>query len=159
MAHTTVTASEGIGDRLIAVAVAKGTPGNDVATTETVTTASWASATLAGGSDTGEPQWLSFPRVDLFDREGLRVLGMPTRLLQATAEYAVRTVAGTKLSPDPTVDVTGQIVIGKRTVVGPIETETRYSDGGSLAQLIKPYPAADRLLMGYVAPGGRVIRG
>jgi len=68
-------------------------------------------------------------------------------------------VAGTKLSPDPTVDATGQIVIGQRTKVGPIETETRYSDSGTLAQLIKPYPAADRLLAGYIIPGGRVIRG
>jgi hypothetical protein len=159
VAHTTITAGEGIGDRMIAVAVAKGTPGNDVGTTETVTAASWASATLAGGSDTGEPQWLSFPRVNLFDREGLQVLGMPTKLLQATAEYAVRTVAGTKLSPDPTVDATGQIVVGSRVKVGPIETETRFSDAGSLAQLIKPYPAADRLLVGYLIPGGRVIRG
>ncbi len=159
VAHTTVTAAEGVGDRMIAVAIAKGTPGNDVATTETVTAASWASATLAGGSDTGEPQWLSFPRVNLFDREGLQVLGMPTRLLQATAEYAIRTVAGTKLSPDPLVDASGQVVIGKRTKVGPIETETRYLDGGSLAQQIKPYPAADRLLAGYLLQGGRVIRG
>ncbi len=159
VAHTTASASEGVGDRLIAIAVAKGTPGNDVATTETVTTASWAAATLVGGSDTGEPQWLSFPRVDLFDREGLRVLGIPTKLLQATAEYAVRTVAGTKLSPDPTVDATGQIVVEKKTKVGPIETATRFSDGGSLAQLIKPYPAADRLLSEYLLPGGRVVRG
>ena len=159
VAHTTATAAEGVGDRLIAVAVAKGTPGNDIATTDTITEASWAAVTLVGGSDTGEPQWLSFPRIHLFDREGLQVQGMPTRLLQATAEYAVRAVAGTKLSPDPLVDATGQIVIGKRTVVGPIETETRYSDGGSLAQVLKPYPAADRLLAGYIIPGGRVIRG
>ncbi len=159
VAHTTATAAEAVGDRLVAVAIAKGTPGNDVATTETVTAASWSTATLVGGSDTNEPQWLSFPRVFLFDREGLQVLGMPTKLFQATAEYAVRAVAGTKLSPDPSVDASGQVVIGKRTKIGPIETETRYLEGGSLAQLIKPYPAADRLLMSYVAPGGRVIRG
>ena len=159
VAHTTATASEGVGDRMIAEALAKGTPGNDVGTTTTVTAATWTSATLTGGSDTGEPQWLSFPRVDLLDREGLRVLGMPTRLLQATAEYAVRAVAGTKLSPDPTVDASGQIVTSQRTKVGPIETETRFSDGGTLAQLIKPYPAADRLLAGYLTPPGRVIRG
>ena len=159
MAHTTATASEGVGDRLIAVAVAKGTPGNDVATTETVTAASWAAVTLVGGSDTEEPQWLSFPRTDLFDREGLRVLGIPTKLLQATSEYAVRTVAGTKLSPDPAVDATGQIVAGSKVKVGPIETETRFSDAGTLAQLIRPYPAADRLLAGYILQGGRVIRG
>ena len=159
VAHTTATASAGIGDRLIAVAVAKGTPGNDVGTVETVTAANWSTATLAGGSDTGEPQWLSFPRVDLLDREGLRVQGMPTRLLQATAEYAVRTVAGTKLSPDPNVDSSGQLVIGTKVKVGPIVTETRFSDSGTLAQVIKPYPAADRLLAAYLIPPGRVIRG
>ena len=159
VAHTTGTASEGVGDRMIAEALAKGTPGNDVGTATTVTAATWASATLAGGSDTGEPQWLSFPRVDLLDREGLSVLGMPAKLLQAAAEYAVRAVAGTKLSPDPSIDESGQIVTSQRTKIGPIETETRFSDGGTLAQLIKPYPAADRLLAGYITPAGRVIRG
>ncbi len=159
VAHTTITASEGIGDRMIAVAVARGTPGNDVVTTETLTAATWESATLVGGSDTGEPQFLSFPRIDLFDREGVRVLGMPTKLLQAAAEYAVRTVSGTKLSPDPVVDSSGQAKILTRVQVGPIETETRFGAGGSLAQVIRPYPAADRLLAGYLLPGGRVIRG
>lgn len=159
VAHTAATAREGVGDRLIATAIAKGTPGNAVGTTTTVTGASWATATLVGGSDTNEPQPLSFPRVDLFDREGLRVQGMPTRLLQAIAEYAVRTVAGTKLSPDPNVDASGQLVIGTKVKVGPIVTETRFSDSGTLAQVVRPYPAADRLLAEYIIPGGRVIRG
>ncbi len=156
---TTVSVSEAVGDRLLAIAVIKGTAGNIIVTTTTVALATWSSATLLGGSDVSDPQPLSFPRLLLFDREGLAVLGMPTRLLHATAEYAIRTVAGTKLSPDPTIDATGQLVTGKSTKVGPIETSVKYSDSGSLLQVSKPYPAADRLLSGYISQGGRVIRG
>ncbi len=157
--NTTVSVAEAVGDRLLAIAVVKGTAGNIIVTTTTVTLATWSGATLLGGSDVSDPQALSFPRIFLYDREGIAVLGMPTRLLQATAEYAIRTVAGTKLSPDPTVDGTGQLVIGKSTKVGPLETSVKYSDSGALLQVSKPYPAADRLLAGYISQGGRVIRG
>ncbi len=159
VAHTTVSTAEAVGDRLLAIAVIKGTAGNIIATTTTVTLATWSSATLLGGSDVSDPQPLSFPRTFLFDREGLAVLGMPTKLLHATAEYAVRTVAGTQLAPDPIVDTSGQLVIGKSTKIGPIETSVKYSDTGALLQVSKPYPAADRLLAGYLSQGGRVIRG
>lgn len=159
VALDTVSVAEAIGDRLLAIAVVKGTPGNIIVTTTTVTLASWSAATLLGGADVSDPQPLSFPRTFLFDRDGLAVLGMPTKLLQATAEYAARAVAGTKLAPDPTVDATGQLVIGKSTKIGPIETSIKYSGSGSLLQVSKPYPAADRLLAGYLSPGGRVIRG
>ncbi len=157
--HTTVSVAEAVGDRLLAVAVVKGTAGNIIVTTTTVSLATWSGATLLGGSDVSDPQALSFPRLYLYDREGIAVLGMPTKLLQATAEYAIRTVAGTKLAPDPSVDGTGQLVTGKSTKVGPIETSVRYSDSGALLQVSKPYPAADRLLSGYISQGGRVIRG
>ncbi len=158
VAHATVSGSEGIGDTLLAEAKAKGTAGNGIVTTTDVTGATWSSATLLGGGDFAEAQALSFPRLNLLDREGLFINGIPLKLKHATAEYAVRAIAA-KLSPDPTVDATGQIVIGTKTVIGPITTETRFSDTGSLAQVTKPFPAADRLLAEYLIPPGRVIRG
>lgn len=160
VAHATVTASEGIGDTMIVEAKNKGTAGNGIATTETLTSGVFSSVTLLGGGDFLVPQPLSFPRLNLLDREGFTVSGIPTKLLQATAEYAVRAVDVTsKLSPDPVVDATGQVVVGSRVVIGPIETETKFSDTGSLAQVTKPFPAADRLLAEYLAPTGNVIRG
>lgn len=156
--HPTVSGAEGVGDTLIAEAKAKGTAGNGIATTETLTNAVWSSATLLGGGDVLVPQPLSFPRLNLLDREGLAVRGIPEKLRQATAEYAVRAIAA-KLSPDPTVDAAGQMVVGTKVKIGPIETETRFSDSGSLGLLTKPFPAADRLLAEYVSPPGRVIRG
>ena len=159
VAHTTVSVAEATGDRLLAIAGVKGTAGNIIATTTTVTLATWSGATLLGGSDVSDPQALSFPRIFLYDREGIAVLGMPTKLLQATAEYAIRTSAGSKLAPDPVTDTSGQLVIAKATKIGPIETSVKFSDTGALLQVSKPYPAADRLLAGYLSQGGRVVRG
>lgn len=157
--HATVTANEGVGDTLRATAKAKGTAANTIATTDTVTNGSWSAATLLGGSDVALPQALSFPRGNLFDGEGLTVGGVPLRLQQATAEYAVRSLAAL-LMPDPTVDATGRAVTGKVEQVGPIKEETRYTLGSAVDTLIHPYPAADRLLAEYVISGGsRVIRG
>ncbi len=158
VSHTTVTAVEGVGDTLIAEAKAKGTAGNGIASTDTVTLASWSSATLLGGGDVITPQPLSFPRLNLLDREGLSVRGIPTKLKSATAEYAFR-ASTIDLMPDPVIDSTGRAVTGKREKVGPIEVETRYAEGADLSVLLKPYPAADRLLSEYVASTGRVIRG
>jgi len=155
---TQVTAKAGTGDTMIAEAKEKGTSGNSIVTTETSTTASWSSATLLGGADPVTPQPLSFPRVHLRDREGLFVTGIPLKLKQSAAEYAVRALSSA-LMPDPTIDATGRAVIRKREKVGPIEEETEYVDGAAISQLIKPYPAADRLIAEYVTGTGRVIRG
>lgn len=157
--NTEATADEAVGDRLLAIAIEKGTPGNDVATTTTVTAATWSAATLLGGSDINDPQALSFPRVELFDREGISVRGMPVKLLQAAAEYAVRAVDGTKLTPDPVTDASGQVIVQNKVKVGPIETDVRFAEGGVLNQIIKPFPAADRLLFSYLKTPGKVIRG
>lgn len=157
-AHADVTAEEGVGDTMIAVARAKGTAGNGIATTDVVALASWGSATLLGGGDIQVPQPLSFPRVNLLDREGLQVLGIPDKLRWANSEYAVRALLA-DIMPDPTIDPTGRSIAGKREKVGPIEDETRYEPGGAISQLLRPYPAADRLLSEYVTAGGGAIRG
>lgn len=49
VAHADVTASAGAGDTMNATAKAKGTAGNAIASTETLTNGSWAGATLTGG--------------------------------------------------------------------------------------------------------------
>lgn len=156
----TVTATAEAGDTMLLVSVAKGTPGNDITTTTTVTGGSWSSATLVGGGDVVEPQPLSFPRINLIDRDGQYVYGIPTKLKQATAEYAVRAVSTTTtLMPDPTYDDTGKAVTRKREKVGPIETDTTYEDGGAASNILRAYPTADRLLEEYVTSGGGVMRG
>ena len=156
--HPTVVLSAGIGDTAVAVALEKGTAGNGIATTETVTAGSWSSATLLGGGDVLVPQSLSFPRLGLTDRDGLTVLGIPERLRQAVYEYTFRALSAT-LMPDPTHDSTGRTVNRTMKKVGPIETETQYERGGALSQPIPPYPAADRLLAEYVDLSGGLIRG
>lgn len=152
------TATQGVDDRMIAEARAKGTAGNTVATTTTVANASWSSSTLTGGGDNPAPQPLSFPRRNLVDRDGVNVGGIPDKLKFATAEYAVRSVSA-ELLPDPVIDDTGRAVTSNREKVGPIETEVKYADGSDIANIIRPYPAADRLLQDYVFPAGRVFRG
>lgn len=156
----TVTATAEAGDTMLLVAVEKGTPGNDITTTSTVTGASWSSATLLGGGDIPEPQPLSFPRINLIDRDGQYVYGVPAKLKQASAEYAVRAVSTSiNLMPDPTYDGTGKAVNRKKEKVGPIETDITYEEGGAASNVLRAYPAADRLLSEYVARGGGVIRG
>ncbi|MEE8518141.1 MAG: DnaT-like ssDNA-binding protein [Dehalococcoidia bacterium] len=152
-----VSAVAGTGDTMIVEADAKGTSGNAIISTESGSNTDWSSVTLIGGADPVIPQPLSFPRLQLLDREGLRVNGIPLRLKQATAEYAVRSLSSA-LMPDPVIDETGRAVFRKRDKVGPIEEERWYEDGAAISQLIRPYPAADRLLAEYVSTGGRVVR-
>lgn len=104
------------------------------------------------GSDGGS-QPLEFPRTGLFDSSGYIVEGVPLNVKQATAEYAVR-ARGSSLFADPTFDDRGRVVQRIMERVGPIETETEYADGAALEQLIRPYPAADRLLSQYLRPAG-----
>lgn len=87
--------------------------------------------------DKKEPeQSLQFPR-DAFE-------GMPSALLKAAAEYALRALSS-DLMPDIEIDATGLRVTRKTERVGPIEETTEYRAQSTMA-LIKPYPAADRLL-------------
>ncbi len=140
---------------LVAESLEEGTPGNLILSTTDVVNAVWSSATLIGGTLVGRPQPLSFPRINLLDRDGLRVCGMPDRLLQATTEYAVRN-AGSVLQPDPDV-TTGLQVVEKKEKVDVIEEITKWTEGGNI-QISVPYPAADSLLSEYLRPSGLVFR-
>lgn len=127
---------------------------NGVATTETMTNGSFDVAATAGRSVRRQP--LEFPRVLLRDDSGDLIVGVPEKLRQATYEYAYR-ANSTALSPDPTVDATGRVVVGNKTKVGPIETDVRFSESDPSVRITKPFPAADRLLREFIRSGG-VIR-
>ena len=99
---------------------------------------------------------LGFEEMFRLDRDGQAVQGVPLKLKQAVAEYAVRSLAS-QLDPDPTVDDSGALVQRKREKVGPIEEETEYV-AGAQPRIDRPYPAADGLLADYLVSGAGVIR-
>lgn len=135
------------------VAVQYGLSGNSIVFSESATnvTISPSGGFLTGGLDTGR-QPLSFPRLGLYDRDGLAVLSVPVQVKQAVAEYAVRSLAAT-LAADPTVDASGARVQRSRKKIGPLEKETEFVDGAATVSFRK-YPAADALLAEFVASGG-----
>lgn len=100
------------------------------------------------------PQALRWPRVYVYE-EGRAVTGIPLRLKQATAEYALRALTG-ELQPDPTAQANGMQVVGSREKVGPIETEVSYLAGSQSS--IRSYPAADQLVRLWAASGQRAVR-
>ena len=153
------SASAFYGDSLVAFAKTVGTGGNAVVTTETLTADAsvWNFATLVGGTDFVIPQPLLFPRRNLFDRDGIAVLGIPQKLEYACAEYSVRARAAALVS-DPDVDSLGGNVTLLREKVGPIETTTQYQPGTANSGTLPSYPAADRFLREYIMRGGVVIR-
>lgn len=111
---------------------------------------------FSGGLDGGS-QPLVFPRSGLYDDAGRAVLGVPQAVKEATAEYADRARAAL-LAPDPSVDDRGAVITKLLEEVGPIKTETIYEAGTHLRNVLKPYPAADRLLRPFIIPGGCAIR-
>lgn len=87
-------------------------------------------------------QALAFPRMDAYDENDYQITGVPTRLKQATAEYALRahiymTLAPDPLRPTPAQDMsvnpptqdteteTGQVK-SHRIQVGPISESTSF---------------------------------
>lgn len=137
------------------IATAQGTSGNLTFISGSPTNVTTTS--FAGGRDGGK-QRLAWPRATVFTNAGTVIVGIPLEIKQAVAEYAVRAVSSVLL-PDPTLDATGRVVTRKKEKVGPIETDTEYSEGTSLTQLLKAYPTADRLLVQLLLPTGGTFRG
>ena len=131
-------------------------------------------------------QSLEWPRTDAYDDDDYLLPDIPDALKKGCAEYALLQLQlGRNLAPPPdtgfsTIDPeTGEVeyekgtVTGEKEQVGPILTETRYSDGGgfssskpmtssgNLLQQIPEYPQADlwmeELLRSYGSRG--LIRG
>lgn len=149
--HATATADSAV---VTFTAEADGTSGNDTVLSGTITNG--VIVAFSGGQDGGS-QPLSFPRCSLYDRSGIEVLGIPRKLKEATAEYAVRAVVAALMTDGAIINASGAVERIKEKV-GPIETETRFVDGSYLQAQIVPYPAADRLLSEFMTTGGAVIR-
>lgn len=139
------------GGTLDLVAAADGTGGNDTVLTTAATNT--AVVAFSGGVDGGS-QPLSFPRTGLVDMSGNTVEGIPLKLRQAMAEYAVRSLAA-ELLIDPTDDALDGSIKRLKEKIGPIETDTEYVEGTS-GQVFATYPAADELLAEYLKPSGAV---
>ena len=134
-------------------------------------------------------QALQWPRTDAEDDAGYLWSGIPTKLKQAVAEYALRALGVHELSPDPLSPVPSQShlvgttrdlsasgeISSKTEKIGPIEETTEYRDvqaSVTAAGLntksslvsdynIPEYPAADMLLDELIgsAVSRRVVRG
>lgn len=102
-----------------------------------------------GNKEFPDVQALSFPRINLYDREGYAVEGVPTKLKQAIAEYALRALSADLLADPASTDK----ITTLREKIGPIETETRYSEN-LVGYDLPEYPAADALLAEYLASRG-----
>lgn len=107
------------------------------------------------GTRANETQALGWPRSYVVDSDGYTLddESLPSALEKATAEYAVRALAGS-LQPDPTVSDSGKAITRSREKVGPLETEFEYESGGGAAYITRPYPAADNLLRDLLIPAG-----
>ncbi|MAD98776.1 MAG: hypothetical protein Unbinned200contig1000_14 [Prokaryotic dsDNA virus sp.] len=104
-----------------------------------------------------EATTLSFPRQYLYNRKGELETGIPEDVKKAVCEYAVRALSA-DLLPDPTVSDSAKALKKTFEKVGPIETEVEYQDGSARPDIIRPYPAADRLLTFWTTSVGGVIR-
>ncbi len=99
---------------------------------------------------------LEFPRLKLFNRAGILVTEIPTKLAWATAEYTLRSLTE-ELFLTPVIDKTGLRRIGFLEKVGPIVEEVKYAES-TTRELDQPYPVADRLLSEYLKTVGLVTR-
>lgn len=137
-------------------ALVSGRVGNGLAVSASnALSATWKTPTTQGGSDAGDVQALSFPRLALVTRNGQVVSGVPVDLQKATAEYSVRAAAAT-LQPDPVQDPVGSVSRVKE-VAGPVESDITYESGSTNGTALRNYPAADNYLKQYLGAGS-VIR-
>ncbi len=100
-------------------------------------------------------QTLSFPRID-DDAVEIPMGGYK----RAIFEYALRTLDGTPLAPDPVTAESGLAVIAESHKKGPLTDTYRYASkgAGSIAAAFKPYPAADGNLRGLLTSTSGLIR-
>lgn len=91
-------------------------------------------------------QTLEFPRLDLYNRYGIQLEGVPPDLERATCLYAKEYVAGTLYPVAPTG--TAKDIKRKKTVVGPITTELEYQGAATASTFLK-FTMADRFMRQY----------
>jgi hypothetical protein len=138
-------------DKLVFEYGVPGVAGKGVQVSSNFSSGVWSSGTLIGTSSKSQP--LSFPREFLYGLSGEEVVGVPTEIMKATAEYAIRAVSSF-LAPDPFVDNTSRVIKIQRKRVGPIETETEYQEGANFGAVIRSYPAADLMVSKFTRSPG-----
>jgi len=106
------------------------------------------------GLRTDEDQSLDWPRSWIEDFDGFAIESdeMPTALIQATAELAIKVEGGEDLMADLSDPGT---IKRKKTKVGPIEVDTTYMDGNPQ---FKKYRKVDALLRDLVVTLGEIRR-
>ena len=109
------------------------------------------------GRPLASTQGLEMPRTGLVDRYGSPVEGVPLDWQKACCLYAKESVAGTLYPANPGTNP--KDIKKKKVVVGPITTETEYSDASIVATAFLKFPLADRLVKPFLYYGGaRAIR-
>lgn len=108
------------------------------------------------GYQEGEEQRTMWPRIDAFDEDDHLVEGIPDRVKEACAEYAIVALSAT-LNPTPTRDATGRDVQAKSSTVGPISESITYAGGAVFSG--PKYPIADAKLLGLIVSAGEIRRG
>lgn len=107
------------------------------------------------------PQALSFPRINIKDRNGLIISGIDDKLKKATCEYALIKKGGNLVS-NPVYDDSGLLLSEKSEKIGPIGETVKYLAGSSASQGFKYYPVADGFMSDFISSGPtgnrRVIR-
>lgn len=91
-------------------------------------------------------QSTEWPRNSAWNSRGDLVTGIPLRVKQATAEYALRALTSSLLA-DPDRDGTGRAVKSTSETVGPISERIEYADFKGFE--LPAYPLADQLLISY----------
>lgn len=78
---------------------------------------------------------------------GETVLGIPSAVKRAVAEYGLIRLLGTDLWADPRADETGRIIQSKTEKVGTIEETVAYAGGGGARPRLPSFPIADAILL------------
>ena len=105
----------------------------------------------------GRGQGLEWPRTGATDYSGSAISSgeVPGEIQRATAEAALRELRSPgSLSPDQAQGAAGSLVKRIRKKVGPLETETEYSESAS-SWGASGFPAIDAILAGLLGSRGR----
>lgn len=106
------------------------------------------------GWKTVAEQSTEFPRNDLYNARGDLVQGVPTHVVKAAYEYAIRWLRnGFTLIPDPEQDASGRSVKATQVDVGPVSERVEYSEFSNYRLPEYPYPDGLLKSQGFVASG------
>lgn len=98
-------------------------------------------------------QALDWPRIGVYNESGFYIPSesLPTSLVHATAELALRALTGTL---DADIAVSGTVIQQQRKL-GPLETNTRYT--GTSQQ--PSYPLILKRIKDLIISGSKIVRG